>query len=118
MRYTLPSVIFRLIQLAVQLFSSEDRPEPKGYKKILETIRKLIERLGAFLPIMAIKLYLELLLLVNHLDSTTKYYDEWTYETASECLLLYEGQVTDPKQKQLLLELIINSCMKLNCLSE
>jgi len=28
---------------------------------------------------MAIKLYLELLLLVNHIDSTTKFYDEWTY---------------------------------------
>lgn len=35
MKFTLPSAIFRLIQLAVQLFSSEDRPEPKGYKKIL-----------------------------------------------------------------------------------
>ena len=33
-------------------------------------------------------------------------------------MLLYEGQVTDPKQKQLLLELIINSCMRLNCLSD
>lgn len=79
MRYTLPSTIFRLIQIAVQLFSSEDRPEPKGYKKILEMIRKLIEKLGAFLPIVSIKLYLELLLLVNHIDAATKYYDEWTY---------------------------------------
>lgn len=42
-------------------------------------IRKLIEKLGAFLPILAIKLYLELLLLVNQIDSATKYYDEWTY---------------------------------------
>ena len=79
MRYTLPSAVFRLIQLAIQLYSSEDRPEPKGYKKILETIRKLIEKLGAFLPVVAIKLYLELLLLVNTFDATTKFYDEWTY---------------------------------------
>ena len=42
MKYTLPSTIFRLIQLVVQILSSEDRPEPKGYKKILEMIRKLI----------------------------------------------------------------------------
>lgn len=75
MKFTLPSTIFRLIQLCVQLYTSEDRPEPKGYKKILEMIRKLIEKLGAFLPILAIKLYLELLLLVNQIDSATKYYD-------------------------------------------
>lgn len=42
-------------------------------------IRKLIEKLGAFQPVISIKLYLELLLLVNHIDSATKYYDEWTY---------------------------------------
>lgn len=42
-------------------------------------IRKLIERLGAFQPILSIKLYLELLLLVNHLDHETKFYDEWSY---------------------------------------
>jgi hypothetical protein len=31
-------------------------------------IRKLIEKLGGFQPTLAIKLFLELLLLVNHLD--------------------------------------------------
>jgi vacuolar protein sorting-associated protein 35 len=78
MKYTLPSMVFRLIQLVVQIFSSEDRPEAKGYKKIIEMIRKLIEKLSTFQPILSIKLYLELLLLVNHFDET-KFYDEWCY---------------------------------------
>ena len=80
MKYTLPSAVFRLIQLIVQIYSSEDRPEAKGYKKILEMIRKLIHKLGEFQPVVAIKLYLEYILLINHLDET-KFYDEWTYVT-------------------------------------
>lgn len=35
-----------------------------------------------------------------------------------ECLTIYEEQVTDAKQKKQVLELIINSCLRLNCLSE
>ncbi len=36
MKYTIPSSIFRLFQLAVQIYnSSEEKPEPKVYKKIL-----------------------------------------------------------------------------------
>lgn len=39
-------------------------------------------------------------------------------DTASDCLTLFEEQVTDAKEKKQVLELIINSCMKINCLSE
>ena len=35
-----------------------------------------------------------------------------------ECLTLYEEQITDARQKKTILELIINSCMRLSCLSE
>ena len=39
-------------------------------------------------------------------------------ETAGEGLLLYESQITDAEQKQAVLELIINTCLRLNCVSE
>lgn len=39
-------------------------------------------------------------------------------ETAVECFTIYEEQVTDAKQKKQVLELIINSCLRLNCLSD
>ena len=41
-----------------------------------------------------------------------------TQEAAVECLTLYEEQITDARQKKTILELIINSCMRLSCLSE
>jgi hypothetical protein len=42
----------------------------------------LIERLGNLVPVLAIKLYLELLLTINNID-TQKAYDEYSYEIAS-----------------------------------
>jgi hypothetical protein len=88
----------------------------KVYKKIFDLSRKLIERVGSFLPVLGIKLYLELILTINRID-TAKAYDEFTYETASECLLLYESQISDSATKQAALGLIINAFMRLNCLT-
>ena len=39
-------------------------------------------------------------------------------DTATDCLTLFEEEVTDAKEKKQVLELIINSCMKINCLSD
>jgi hypothetical protein len=80
MQYTLPSTIFRLFQLAIQIFNSRDETtEPKVYKRVLDLSRNLIGRLSNH-PKLSIKLYLELLLLINHVDET-KFYDEYTYVT-------------------------------------
>lgn len=114
MKFTLPPAIFRLLALAAQI--NKHDVELKVYKKIFELSRNLIEKMGAINPVLAIKLYLELLLTINRID-TQKAYDEYTYETASECLLLYESQVSDSGSKQALLLLIINACMKLTCLT-
>lgn len=79
LKYTVPSTVFRLLQLAVQFQSQEEGPtEPKTYKKIFELARNLIEKIASSQPILSIKLYLELVLLINHID-TTKFYDEYTY---------------------------------------
>jgi len=57
-KYTLPSTIFRLFQLAVQIYNNRDEStEPKVYKRIFDLTRNLIGRLSAF-PQLAIKLYL------------------------------------------------------------
>lgn len=72
--------------------------------------------MGTLQPVLAIKLYLELILTINRIDES-RYFDEYTYETASECLLLYESQISDSTTKQVILELIINSCLTLHCLS-
>lgn len=80
MRYTLPPSIFRLLALAVQI--SRHDVELKVYKKIFELARNLIEKLGAISPVLGIKLYLELIMTINRID-TEKAYDEYTYETAS-----------------------------------
>jgi len=67
-KYTIPSTIFRLFQLAIQIYNGRDETtEPKVYKRIFDLVRGLIGRLGSF-PILGIKLYLELLLLINQLD--------------------------------------------------
>lgn len=57
------------------------------------------------------------MLTINNIDES-KFYDEFTYETSSECLLLYESQISDSVQKQKLLESIINTCLRLHCLSD
>jgi hypothetical protein len=67
-KFTLPSTIFRLFQLAVQIYNSRDEStEPKVYKRVFDLCRNLIGRLSVF-PQLAIKLYLELLMLINVID--------------------------------------------------
>ena len=78
MRFTLPSTIFRLFRLCVQIYNGRDEStEPKVYKRIFDTVRGLISRLNSF-PVMSIQLYLELLQLINVVDES-KFYDEYTY---------------------------------------
>ena len=115
MRFTLPSSVFRLLSLAHQI--SKQQSDPKVFKKIFELARRLIEKLGSLLPVLSIKLYLQLILAINQIDKE-RYFDEYTYETASECLLLYESQISDSTTKQVILEMIINSCLRLHCLSD
>ena len=79
MQYTLPSTIFRLFQLAVQIYNNRDEStEPKVYKRVFDLCRNLISRLNGH-PKLSIKLYLELLMLVNVIDGEDKFYDEYTY---------------------------------------
>lgn len=77
-KFTLPSTIFRLFQLAIQIYNGRDETtEPKVYKRVFDLCRNLIDRLS-FLPKLAIKLYLQLLMLINVVDKD-KTYDEYTY---------------------------------------
>lgn len=71
MKYTLPPSIFRLLALATQI--SKHEVEMKVYKKIFETSRKLIEKVGSILPVLGIKLYLELVLTINRIDVSKAY---------------------------------------------
>ena len=78
MQYTLPSTIFRLFQLAVQIYNNRDEStEPKVYKRVFDLCRNLIQRLTGH-PKLSIRLYLELLMLINVIDEE-KFYDEYTY---------------------------------------
>lgn len=76
MKYTLPPSIFRLLALATQI--SKQEVEIKVYKRIFELAKKLTEKIGSFLPILGIKLYLELILTINRID-VNKDYDEFSY---------------------------------------
>jgi vacuolar protein sorting-associated protein 35 len=79
MRYTIPSTLFRLYQLCMQVYNGRDEStEPKVYKRFFDTSRALLGKLTTF-PHLSIKLYLELLMLINLIDSETKFYDEYTY---------------------------------------
>ena len=78
MKFTIPSSVFRLFKLAVQISHTQDDPEPKVYKKIFEYCRVPIEKLDPSQPVTSIKLYMELVQLINQLDKS-KYYDEFTY---------------------------------------
>ena len=74
MQYTLPSTIFRLFQLAVQIYNNRDEStEPKVYKRVFDLCRNLIQRLNGH-PRLSIRLYLELLMLINVIDED-KFYD-------------------------------------------
>ena len=58
MKFTVPSTIFRLFQLVVQIYNGRDETtEPKVYKRIFDTVRGLIDRLQSF-PVLSIQLYL------------------------------------------------------------
>ena len=68
MRFTVPSTIFRLLQLCIEIYNGRDETtEPKVYKRIFDTVRGLISRLANY-PVLSIQLYLELLLLINVID--------------------------------------------------
>jgi len=71
MRYTLPPSIFRLLALANQL--SKHEVEMKVYKKIFDLARKLTEKVGSLIPVLGIKLYLELILTINRIDVSKSY---------------------------------------------
>ena len=87
MQYTLPSTIFRLFQLAIQIYNSRDETtEPKVYKRVLDLCRNLISRINGH-PKLCIKLYLELLMLINVIDEN-KFYDEYTYVIQFLCRTL------------------------------
>ena len=68
MQYTLPSTIFRLFQLAVQIYNGRDETtEAKVYKGVFDLARNLIGRLPNQAKL-SIRLYLELMLLINVID--------------------------------------------------
>lgn len=71
MRYTIPPSVFRILTLINQM--SKHDVELKIYKKLFELSRKLIEKLGGFQPVLAIKLYLELILTINRIDVDKAY---------------------------------------------
>ena len=78
MQYTLPSTVFRLFQLAVQIYNNRDESTKiQVYKKIFDTSSSLIQRLNGH-PKLSIRLYLELLMLINVIDEE-KFYDQYTY---------------------------------------
>jgi vacuolar protein sorting-associated protein 35 len=77
-RFTYPSTIFKLLQLARQIRASNPEAEPKVFKKIFELSRTLINELSESQPRVSIKLYLQFLQIVNELDRG-KAYDEFTY---------------------------------------
>ena len=58
MRYTIPSTLFRLFQLCIQIYNGRDEStEPKVYKRIFDASRVLLGKLTNF-PQIAIKIYL------------------------------------------------------------
>ena len=68
MKYTIPSTLFRLFQLCIQIYNGRDEStEPKVYKRIFDASRVLLGKLTNF-PNIAIKIYLDLLLLINTID--------------------------------------------------
>lgn len=77
-KYTYPSTLFKLFQLARHIKSANPEAEPKVFKKIFELSRVLISELSESQPRLAIKLNLQFLQVINELDRT-KAYDEFTY---------------------------------------
>lgn len=92
MKYTLPPAIFRILALIIQ--ASKEQPEPKAYKKLFEKAKSLLEKITTIDAVLGIKLYLEFLLTISYVDSVSKFYDEFTYEVAIQCLETYESNVT------------------------
>lgn len=77
-RFTYPSTVFKLLQLARHIRSANPEAEPKNFKKIFELSRTLIHELSETQPKTSIKLYLQFLQIINELDRV-KAYDEFTY---------------------------------------
>ncbi len=68
MKYTIPSTLFKIFQICIQVYNARDETtEPKIYKRFFDASRALISKLTSF-PQLAIKLYLELLMLINLVD--------------------------------------------------
>jgi hypothetical protein len=90
-KYTYPSTIFKLLQLARQIKAGNMEAEPKVFKKIFELCRALIHQLSESQPKVSIKLYLQFLQIISELDKT-KAYDEFTYvifiDNIGNCLRL------------------------------
>lgn len=58
MKYTVPSTLFRLFQLCIQIYNGRDEStEPKVYKRIFDACRALLGKLTSF-PQIAIKISL------------------------------------------------------------
>jgi len=72
----------------------ETQGETLNYSVLFQVMRTMVDKLRETEHDLALRLYLSLVLLINEVD-TTKYYDEYTYDIASQAMLIYEENVSD-----------------------
>jgi hypothetical protein len=72
----------------------ETQGETLNYSVLFQVMRTMVDKLRETEHDLALRLYLSLVLLINEVD-TTKYYDEYTYDIASQAMIIYEENVSD-----------------------
>eukprot|EP00286_Rhodomonas_abbreviata_P012555 CAMPEP_0181320120 /NCGR_PEP_ID=MMETSP1101-20121128/17947_1 /TAXON_ID=46948 /ORGANISM="Rhodomonas abbreviata, Strain Caron Lab Isolate" /LENGTH=783 /DNA_ID=CAMNT_0023427789 /DNA_START=132 /DNA_END=2483 /DNA_ORIENTATION=- len=106
-KYTLPALVFRSLQLAVMLKEREQQEEeaPVSSKKVFAFALDTIKGLAGSEPALALRLFLQGAQAANRSRE-----DKIAYEFVSQAFILYEDDISDSKEQ---MELVQVSCATL-----
>lgn len=106
-----------LTEAEKQEFTFKLEPFEFDFLALFTKSREQIDDIGIDFPKTAIKLGLQLALLVNECDPGTEF-DEFQSDLCSETLELFQDEIVNPKEKSFYLEFIIGTFCQINNLSD
>ncbi|EGR27194.1 vacuolar sorting protein, putative [Ichthyophthirius multifiliis] len=115
--YTYPSIIFAICNFTRYVYSIQAQNQVLNYQNIFKIIKELIEELQSEMPKLALKLYTQLLLIINEFDDQ-KELDEFTYEIVCQSLIIYQDDLSDVNDKLEIMNIFIGIFNRINCLSD
>ncbi|KAL4451052.1 hypothetical protein ABPG74_021374 [Tetrahymena malaccensis] len=116
-RFTYPTMFYALAKFTRQVYEKNQQNEVLNFTNIFEIMKQLIETLAQEYHSLALKLYIQFILIINEFDHE-KTLDEFTYDIATTALTIYQDDLGDADVKLQAIQVISGALNKISCLSE